>query len=318
MNTIGILRGMETTFPDALVHHINEKYSTEGVQARFVELDAVTMHDDVAYDVILDRISHEVPFYRSWLKFAALKGAYIVNNPFWWSADDKFIDNVIAEQVHVAVPRSVILPHKQHPPNTEATSFRNLKYPMDWDRVIDYIGFPAFLKPHDGGGWRGVTKVHDRSELLKAYGESGTECMMLQEGIEFDSYFRCYGIGRRHVRVMKYNPLAPGPLRYKDVPPGPIDPSLLVELEAAVLRICKALGYDMNTVELAMRGGVPYAIDFMNPAPDADYHSVGQENFEWVVKTMAEYLVDLARQPQRERQFTANGFLEPDRDVVSG
>ncbi len=313
MKTIGILRGMETTFPDALVHHINENYSDRGVEAKFVGIGAVTMDDDVPYHVILDRISHEIPFYRSFLKWAVLKGTYVVNNPYWWSADDKFIDNVIAQQVGVAVPRSVILPHKQHPPNTEATSFRNLIYPLDWDHVIEYVGLPAFLKPHDGGGWRGVTKIHSLEELHRAYDESGTDCMMLQEGIEFDAYFRCYGIGRKHVRVMKYNPDAPGPLRYKDVPAGPIEPALLEQLETAVLDICKALGYDMNTVELAIRDGVPYAIDFMNPAPDADYHSVGQENFEWVVKTTAGYLVESALTPRSEEAFSVNAALQPGR-----
>ncbi len=313
MKRIGILRGMETTFPDALVHQINEKYSDQSIQAAFVEVGAVTMDDQRAYDVILDRISHEVPFYRSFLKWASLRGTFIVNNPFWWSADDKFIDNVVAQQVGVAVPRSVILPHKQHPPNTDATSFRNLNYPLDWDRVVDYVGFPAFLKPHDGGGWRGVTKVHNREELHRAFDESGTDCMMLQEGIDFNAYFRCYGIGRKHVRVMRYNPVAPGPLRYKDVDSGPIDPAMLAQLEASVLGICRALGYDMNTVELAVRDGVPYAIDFMNPAPDADYHSVGHENFEWVVKTTADYLVECAMHPRPDEPFSIGDALQSKR-----
>ena len=311
MKTIGIIRGMETTFPEALIPYINETYGHEGVRAEFAVIGAVGMNDPLKYDVILDRISHEVPFYRSFLKWTALKGTFVVNNPFWWSADDKFIDNVIAEEVGVAVPRSMILPHKQHPPNTDATSFRNLEYPLDWNRVFEYVGFPAFLKPYDGGGWRGVTKVHNPEELYRAYDESGTDCMMLQEGIEFEEYYRCYGIGRKHVRVMKYNPEAPEPVRYKEVPPGPIAPEMLERLESAVLAICKALGYDLNTVELAVRDGVPYAIDFMNPAPDADYHSVGPESFEWVIKTTADYLVECARRPRRVPQFSANGYLEP-------
>jgi hypothetical protein len=303
---------METTFPDALVQYINDEHASDGVRAEFVAIDGISMDDDVKYDVILDRISHEVPFYRSYLKWASLQGAFIVNNPYWWSADDKFIDNVIARSVNVAVPRSAILPHRHHPPNTDSNSFRNLKYPIDWDRITGYIGFPGFLKPHDGGGWRGVTKVHDMQELWKAYDNSGADCMMLQEAIEYETYFRCYGIGRKYVRVMKYNPAAPGPMRYKDVSRGPIEPELLKELETAVLAICTALGYDMNTVELAVRDGVPYAIDFMNPAPDADYNSVGDENFEWVVQTTAKYLVDCTARTKRVPQFTANGALEPD------
>ncbi len=307
---IGVIRGMETTFPDGLVHRINEQYGDKGVHAEFVELDAIRMDGDPRYAVILDRISHEVPFYRSYLKWASLKGTYVVNNPFWWSADDKFIDNVIAEGVGVAVPRTVILPHKEHLPNTDASTYRNVKFPIDWDAAFAYIGFPAFMKPHDGGGWRGVTKVHNPEELFAAYDESGTDCMMLQENIEFEDYFRCYGIGRDKVRIMRYNPLAESVDRYFDVPDTPVDPSLMKRMERDVLALCGALGYDMNTVEFAVRDGVPYAIDFMNPAPDADYHSVGLDNYEWVINTMMDFLVKTAKSSRRKKQFTANGALE--------
>lgn len=310
MKKIGILRGMETTFPDALVSWINKNY--KGVTAEFIMLDAVTMEGDSGYDVIIDRISHEVPFYRSFLKWASIKGTYVINNPFWWSADDKFIDNIIAEQAGVAVPKTLILPHKQHPPNTQDTSFRNLKFPLDWDAVADYVGFPSFLKPHDGGGWRAVTKVSNLEELWAAYNESGDDCMMLQEGIAFTDYYRCYGIGRKYVKIMKYNPDAEPHLRYHDVSQEKTDPKLFKKMERDVLALCKALGYDMNTVEFAVRDGIPYAIDFMNPAPDADYNSVGQENFEWVVTHMAKFAVQMAKAKKKEVQFTNLGALYPD------
>lgn len=312
MKKIGVLRGMETTFPEGLVPHINDTYGDQGVVAEFVQLGAVRMDGDPGYAVLLDRISHEVPFYRSYLKWAALKGTYVVNNPFWWSADDKFIDNVIAEQVGVAVPRSVILPHKQHPPNTRADSFRNLTYPMDWDAVFAYIGFPAFLKPHDGGGWRGVTRVDDPDAFFAAYDASGTDCMMLQEGIEFEDYYRCYGVGQREARIMRYNPLADNArTRYTEVDPSPIPEALHARLERDVLALCRALGYDLNTVEFAVRDGVPYAIDFMNPAPDADFWTVGQENYEWAIRAMGRFLVEKALEERPAPQFSANGMLEP-------
>ncbi len=311
MKKIGILRGMETTFPDGLIAHINEAYADQGVHAEYVEVGAVVDTGTCEYAVLLDRISHEVPFYRSFLKWASLKGTYVVNNPFWWSADDKFIDNVIAEGVGVAVPRTVILPHKDLPERTEPTSFRNLQYPLKWDAVFDYIGFPAFLKPHDGGGWRGVTQVRNPEELFAAYDASGTDCMMLQEGIEFEEYYRCYGIGRRDVLVMKYNPGAEMHERYSAVSDGPVEPARLAKLERDVLALCRALGYDMNTVEFAVRDGVAYAIDFMNPAPDADYWSVGQQNYEWVIRHMAAFLVEKALEERPTPAFTGNGALEP-------
>lgn len=308
---IGILRGVETTFPDALIPYINETYGDQGVEASFVEIGAIRMDLEPAYDVIIDRISHEVPFYRSYLKWAAIKGTYIINNPFWWSADDKFIDNVIAESVDVAVPRSVILPHKQHPPNTSDETFRNLQYPVDWDDVFAYIGFPAFLKPFDGGGWRDVSKVTTPGEFFAAYNQSGVDCMMLQEGIEFEDYYRCYGIGQQKAHIMRYNPSVPMHERYSAVSPEPIDPDFRQKLERDVLALCQVLGYDMNTVEFAVRDGVPYAIDFMNPAPDADYHSVGHENFEWIVQAMAAFAVEKALDDRTAQQFNAQAALHP-------
>lgn len=294
MPRVGLLFGMETTFPEALAAYLNDRWGQRGVHAEAVQIGAVRWDEPAPWDVILDRISHEVPFYRSFLKLATLHGSRVINNPFWWSADDKFIENLIATRAGVAVPRTVLLPHKQHPPNTQTSSFRNLTYPLDWQAIFDYVGFPAFLKPHDGGGWRGVTKVYSPEEFFTAYDASGDACMMLQEAIEYEDYYRCYGVGCRQVRIMRYNPAVPHHERYRAVPADPVPEELSARLERDVLAICRALGYDLNTVEFAVRDGIPYAIDFMNPAPDADYHSVGAENFQWIVETMGEFLATTA------------------------
>lgn len=310
MKKIGILRGMETTFPDTLIPFINENYGkSHKVKAEFVMLDAIKEEAEPEWDVIVDRISHEVPFYRSFLKWAVLKGTYVVNNPFWWSTDDKFIDNLIARKAGVAVPRTLILPHREHMPNTKSESYRNLNFPLDWEGIASYIGFPAYMKPHDGGGWRGVSKIHNMDELFGAYNESGISCMMLQESIEFEEYYRCYGIGRKHVRVMRYNPKAPHHARYSDVDPNPIPEKTLKKLERDVLALCNALSYDINTVEFAVRDGIPYAIDFMNPAPDADRNSVGEENFKWVLETVAAFLVEKAVEKRKKPDYNPQAIM---------
>ncbi|MEL6943673.1 MAG: hypothetical protein AAFO82_13470, partial [Bacteroidota bacterium] len=121
----------------------------------------------------------------------------------------------------------------------------------------------------------------------------GQLVMMLQENIDFTSYFRCYGIGGKYVRIMHYEPRNPHHLRYDahfDIPQ-----SLHDKMEELVLKICNGLGYDFNTVEFAVRDGIPYAIDFCNPAPDADIHSVGKANFDWVVETAATYAIERAQ-----------------------
>lgn len=296
MKVIGLLFGMEQSFPPAVVERINSMHAGD-VRAEFVKVGAIRMDDLLGYDVILDRISHDIPFYRSMLKVAALGGTRVVNNPFWWSADDKFFNYALMERIGVPVPRTVLLPHKQHPPGTTSQSMRNLIYPLDWDTIFAYVGFPAFLKPHAGGGWKHVYKVHSPEEFFAAYDQTGNLCMVLQAAVEFTEYYRCYCIGRRWVRAMPYEPRNPHHLRYV----ASWTPTLerLAQLEDLTLKICSALGYDFNTVEFAIAGDVPYAIDFLNPAPDAERTSVQEENFEWVVQTTAELLIELARQERR-------------------
>lgn len=292
---IGILYGMERSFPPALVEAIGRRGSD--VVGEFVKVGPLRQETPAAYDVILDRISHEVPFYRTYLKCAAATGTQVVNNPFWWSADDKFLNNVIARAAGVAVPKTYLLPHKEHPPNTGADSFTNLEYPVDWDAVFEGLGFPIFMKPADGGGWKDVYKVDNPESFFRAYDQTRDLSMMAQEAIEFTEYYRCYGIGRSEVRIMRYDPRAPFERRYvRDA--APTDPALEARMRRDVLALCGALGYDMNTIEFAVRDGVPYAIDFMNPAPDCDAFSVGEDNFRWVVEKVADLLVDRARNPR--------------------
>jgi len=293
---IGLLFGQERSFPPALVAEINKK-AAGAVVAEPCKVGPLCQDIPADYDVILDRISHEVPFYRTYLKQAAAAGVQVVNNPFWWSCDDKYFNNIVAQACGVAVPRTVLLPHKAHPPNTKAESFSNLTYPVDWETVFNYLGFPIFMKPADGGGWRDVYKVDDRASFFRAYDQTGTLSMMAQEAIEFTEYYRCYGIGRKQVRVMRYDPKASFEHRYvRDA--APTAPALLRRIEGDCLALCRALGYDLNTVEFAVRDGVPIAIDFMNPAPDCDLFSVGQDNFDWVLRAVADMLIDRATNPK--------------------
>ena len=289
VNRIGVIFGMEETFPPALVDRINHVGVT-GITAEFVAVGAVRMDEPARYRVIVDRISHDIPFYRAYLKNAVLAGTTVINNPFWWSADDKFFNYALAARLGVAVPPTVILPHKQHPPDTTERSMRNLQYPLDWSGVFDYVGFPAFLKRFDGGGWKDVYQVRSPEELFAAYDQTADLCMMLQRGVNFREYFRCYVVGQEKVRIMPYDPRVPFHERYVRNPPA-YDPALLARVERDAITLCRALGYDLNTVEFAVENGVPYAIDFMNPAPDAELRSVGEENFSWIVETMADLAI---------------------------
>src|SRR5271157_6068299 len=294
MNRIAVLHGKESTFPEALVERINRR-QVDGVVAEQLKTGGVKMAEPTGYTVIIDRISQDIPFYRAYLKNAALSGTRVINNPFWWSADDKFFNYALASKIGVAIPKTVLLPHKQHPPDTTDRSMRNLIYPLNWEEIFDYIGFPAFLKPHSGGGWKHVYKVDSPEEFFEAYNQTGDLCMTLQHGVEFQEYFRCYVVGQEKVHSMKYDPKAPHHERYVKGNPPPPSEALRNRMEKDALTLCRALGYDLNTVEFAVEGGVPYAIDFLNPAPDADVNSVGQENFDWIVNAVAEMAVKMAQ-----------------------
>ena len=292
MKKIGVLHGKERSFPDALIARVNSK-NVEGITAEPVKIDKVMQGEATDYAVIFDRISQDVPFYRAYLKNAALCGTAVINNPFWWSADEKFFNNCLATKIGVPVPKTVILPSRDLPTDTTAESFSNLAYPLDWDGITKYIGFPAYMKPHAGGGWKSVYQLNNLDEFFEKHAETEQLVMMLQEEIKFDEYYRCYCIGGKHVRIMPYEPRNPPHLRYvADFSPSA---ERHKEMEDIVLRICRYLGYDFNTVELALRDGVPYAIDFCNPAPDAEVSSVGQENFDWVVETSANYAIERAQ-----------------------
>ncbi len=293
MKTIGILFGKERSFPNAFVERVNQ-IAPDGVHAELAYIEEVFQARKSRYDVLIDRISQDVPFYRAMLKNTASSGTAVINNPFWWSADEKFFNNALAEHIGVAVPKTYLLPSFKMPDDTSGESFSNLKYPLEWDKMIEELGgFPVYMKPHSGGGWKSVYKITSFDELFEAYHDTEQLVMMLQENIDFSHYFRCYYLGGDRVRIMPYEPRNPHHLRYIQ---GDVekDEAMWDAVREGVIKLNHALGYDFNTVEFAIRDGVPYAIDFCNPAPDADINSVGEANFEWIVQNAAEMAIERA------------------------
>jgi len=301
---VGLLVGRERSFPEAFIQYVNS--SNLGIKAEMLTVGAVKADELQRYKVIIDRISHEIPFYRSMLKTAALSGTTIINNPFWWSADDKFFGTALVHKLGLAIPKTVLLPQKSYKEDVWTESLSNLEYPLDWQAVLAYTGLPAIMKPYDGGGWKNVYKINSMEELLAIYDKTETVCMMLQEFIVFDRYVRCYTIGRKDVRIMPYDPSKPYLQQqyFKD------DSYLGKELQDRVIRECitlnEALGYDMNTAEFAIRDGIPYAIDFTNPAPDAGLESVGEDNQRWFIEKVADLCVRYSKGehgPERKLQW---------------
>jgi glutathione synthase/RimK-type ligase-like ATP-grasp enzyme len=292
MKKIGVLFGQERSFPMALIEKINGK-GIENISAEPVRIDQAMQGEPSGYAVIFDRISQDVPFYRTWLKNAALTGTAVINNPFWWSADEKYFNNCLMTKLGVPIPKTAIIPSYELPTDTSNESFSNLAYPLDWESIFAYTGFPAYMKPYAGGGWKNVYKLRNAEEFFQKHAETEQLVMLLQEEIIFEEYYRIYCIGRKYIKIMSYEPRNAHHLRYAaDFKPSA---ERIKQMEDIVLRINNYLGYDFNTVELAVRDGVPYAIDFCNPAPDAERTSVGEENFEWVVENAANYAIERAQ-----------------------
>lgn len=287
---VGVLCGREREFPDALIERINA--TGAGVTAEMVRIAGTRLDERIPYRVIIDRISHEIPYYRAYLTKAVADGVIVVNNPFWWSADNKFIECVMAERAGVVVPRTVLLPNVSYEADIIDESLRNLA-PIDWDSVVEYVGLPAVIKPALGGGSKNVSVVHSRDELVETYARSGNLTMIVQECIQYDNYARCWVIGREDVRVSGYDYHKPRAERYR------LEHRLSAALHDRIVRDCltltRMLGYDIDTVELAVRDDVPIAIDWLNPAPDTEPASVGQENFTWVVEHVARLAIRYAR-----------------------
>jgi len=173
MLKIGVIVGREWSWPPAFIEEVNKR--DEGVTAEYAQLGGTRMNEPSPYAVLVDRISHEVPYYRSYLKNAMLQGSYVINNPFMWTADDKFFGASLITKLGIASPKTVVLPNKEYVPGiVHNESLRNLVYPTPWEEHVEYLGgFPVVLKDAHGGGWKNVAVCGTLDELWWHYNQSG-------------------------------------------------------------------------------------------------------------------------------------------------
>jgi len=288
---IGLIIGREWDWPSAFITAVNE--SEENATAELVKLGGTFMDESVHYDLIIDRMSHDIPYYRSYLKYAALNGAYIINNPYIWSADSKFSGVALVNQLGLKSPRTVVLPNKQVERDVVPDSFRNLNYPMDWDAIIKYVGVPAILKDNHSGGRRAAYRVHNVDELIQRYDETGTRTKILQQLIESDTHIHCFVIGQEAVLC----------LRYSDEN-GRYEPEILSnendrikQIVRDALKITRAYGYDINMVEFVIKDDEAVVINGTNPTPEINKELMTEEQFNWCVHTAVQMAVQRAQNP---------------------
>ncbi len=295
---IGVLHGMENTFPTALVQRINDK-RVPGLKADPIRIGCVRMAVPSGYDVLVDRISHDVEFYRAFLKNAAVTGAIVLNDPFRAGGHDQFYGTCLAAKAGLNVPRTCIIPQKDHPPGTTVQSLRNLQFPLNWDDIFSYVGFPALLKGVRPGRWKGLTQVRSPQEFFAAYDQTGSATMMLQQVIQPGEAYRCYVVGDQ-TRVIRYDSSAPYGSRYAPDagPSGTRQIRMAHDARALVHR----LGFDIAVAEFVVEEDTPYIVDLVHAAPEADAHSIGSDHFEWLVENVACLAISKAQRGRESSQ----------------
>ena len=292
--SIAVLHGDEGTFPYDLISYLENK-APSNISIKEICIGSVYSSDNFEYDVIIDRISHCIPFYREVMRLAFLTGAYVISNPFRTNPE-KFFANSVALRIGVNVPETVILPSKEWADYIKKTDLANLKYPLDWEGIIKTVGFPAVLKPVYGGGWRDVNIVNSLDELFYFYDKSGKKLMMLQEFINYSDYIRAFVVGKKYVRLSIFEPLHKKDITLKAYPEKEIslNGDIINEMKEKSCLLCDVLDYDVNSVEWAIKDGKAYAIDFCNQVPDARKEVINNINYKWFVSKLGDFAIECA------------------------
>jgi hypothetical protein len=247
-----------------------------------VTMEPFNLAQPSKYDVVLDRLTHWYPTTREWIKKAVIMNdLYVLNNP--WSIQSMEKHSTYAAMMHLGmpIPETWMIPPKAYEPHPDlrATLHAYAKL-FDLGKVGEEMGYPMFMKPYDGGGWRGVTYVGDERDLRQRYEESGKQLMHLQKAVPYDCFVRCIGIGPQ-THMVRYNPDAPLHDRYT------MDRDFLSDEEASILRdttltINAFFNWEFNSCEALRSDGVWYPIDFANACPDSQVTSL-HYHFPWLV-----------------------------------
>lgn len=288
---VGFIIGREKEMPEAVMGIINERY--DSIMAEMVKMGGTFLDEPMPYDVIIDRMSHEIPYYHAYVKYATMRGCYVINNPFVWANDTKFFAGALMKKLGVRTPRTVVLPNKDIAADTVPDSFRNLIYPMDWQAVIDYIGSPAIFKDVRSGGRRFAHRVNNVDELIQRYDESGTRTMILQQVIESSHQYHCIVVGGQKTLLMPYS-LEMG--RYLD-DDGSVPAAINRQMIDISLQIAHLYGYDINMTEFVLQGDVVYLINATNPSPLVGRDLMTESQFNWICEEIAVLAAHRADKP---------------------
>jgi hypothetical protein len=298
---IGLSLGADICWPlcfEALMKKLDLRIPLEdgsGDTLRFeverVFIEPYDLRQSCKYDVVVDRVTHWYHTSREWIKKAiVMDGLYVFNNPWSVQANEKHTSYCAMMALGMPIPETWMVPPKNYEPTPDLkpTLSRYAKL-FDVRRIGDRIGWPMFMKPYDGGGWRAVTKVDDAAAVYKAYDESGKAVMHLQAAVSgFDRFVRCIGFGPQTHCVL-YDPEAPLHDRYTTKTDF-ITTADEDHLRKITLTINAFFGWEFNSCEALRKNGVWHPIDFANPCPDSQVTSL-HWHFPWMVKAYVRWSV---------------------------
>jgi hypothetical protein len=274
---------------------------TLGFEVSRVTIEPYDLRQPVRYDLVIDRLTHWYFTSREWIKKAVvLNDTYVFNNPWSIQANEKHTSYCAMMRLGLNVPDTWMLPPKayEHTADLQPTLSRYARH-FDLGPIGTQIGYPLFMKPYDGGGWVGVSKVDDEAQLRAAYEASGTKLMHLQSAVlPYERFVRCIGLGPQ-TRAVNYDPSAPLHDRYR-MDRDFLDPELSAELEDITLTINAFFGWDFNSCEALLRDGQWHPIDFANACPDSQVTSL-HYHFPWLIKANLRWAIFCAATRRRVR-----------------
>lgn len=283
-----------------------------------VTIEPYSLHQPVKYDVVIDRLTHWYSVSREWIKKAILiNDLYVYNNPWSLQSNEKHTSYAAMIRLGLPVPETWMLPPKTYDPSDDLeATLRNYAKMFSLDEIGDKIGYPFFMKPYHGGGWKGVTKIDNVEELHKAYDASGTEVMNLQAAVlPHDRFVRCVGLGPQ-MRKVNYDPGAPLHDRYRmDIDFLPAEDQAV--LEDMTMTINAFFGWDFNSCESLRRDGIWHPIDFANACPDSQVTSL-HYHFPWLIKANLRWSIFCAStdRPMRKNMDWAPFYKIADKDIT--
>ena len=309
----GIMRKLDLRIPSDGSDGVTSPGDTIRFDVERVYIEPFDLRQPCKYDVVVDRLTHWYHTSREWIKKAVvMDGLYVFNNPWSVQSNEKHTTYCAMMHLGMPIPDTWMVPPKSYEPNPDLkpTLARYAKL-FDVRKIGDKIGWPMFMKPYDGGGWRGVTKVDDPEAVYKAYEESGKAVMHLQAAVAgYDKFVRCIGFGPQ-TRCVLYDASAPLHDRYT-MKTGFMTKEEEEHLRKVTLTINTFFGWEFNSCEALHRGGVWHPIDFANPCPDSQVTSL-HYHFPWLVKAYIKWTVFCAA---TKRKMRKNQDWQPFYDVA--